>query len=279
MDTPANDNSTYKIPLLSLTTDFGLTDEYVGVMKGVILRGAPQLRIVDLCHHIEPQNVLQAALLLSENFHYFPDNTLHVVVVDPGVGTQRKIILAKACNHLFLAPDNGVLSFILARDDNATIRQVVNRSLFLSPLSNTFHGRDIFAPVAGALGSGLTAAKIGPEIAVDEIRRISWPAPNLAPDGVTLAGTIIGSDHFGNLLTNIHQRDIQGLQAGATALSVHIGGCRIDGLASSYGQQPAGAMVALIGSRGYLEIALSGGNARQHLAAANGQSVAVSKNG
>ena len=265
------------IPLISLTTDFGLTDEYVGVMKGVILRSAPLLTIVDLCHHIEAGNVLQAAFLLSENFHYFPDNSLHVVVVDPGVGTNRKILLARSCRQFFLAPDNGVLSFIVGLDNETCIRQVTNRDLFLTPLSTTFHGRDIFAPVAGALGAGLSAGDVGPATAVDTMQRLTKPSPTLGEDNITLTGMVIGADHFGNLLTNIHQRDLWALPGDPLKLSVHIAGSHIEGLSESYGQRPGGSLVALIGSRGYLEIARSGGNARQYLKVGSGQTLTVRK--
>lgn len=271
-----SDKPITRIPLISLTTDFGLADEYVGVMKGVILRRAPLLPIVDLCHHIEPQNVVQATFLLAENFRYFPDNSLHVVVVDPGVGTDRKILLAHACNHFFLAPDNGILSFLPRQDGSATIRQVTNRELFLNPLSNTFHGRDIFAPVAGALGSGIPTTAVGPPIAADEIRHVALPAPQHTPDG--LSGIVIGADHFGNLLTNVHQSDLAALQSASGDLRVRIGGALIDGLSTSYGEGRAGCLVALVGSRGYLEIALAGGNAGRHLRVGAGQAVQVEKN-
>ncbi len=266
------------IPLISLTTDFGLTDEYVGVMKAVMLRHAPLPPIVDLCHHIEPQNLVQAAFLLRESFRYFPDNTLHVVVVDPGVGTDRKILLVEASGHFFLAPDNGVLSFLSLEDTSATIRQVTNRNLFLTPLSNTFHGRDIFAPVAGALGAGASPGAVGPEITAAEVQRLALPTPHHAPDGTALTGIIIGADHFGNLLTNIHHRDLACLPGDPANLQVRIGDASPIGLAISYGQLPAGSLLALIGSRGYLEIALSGGSAGRHLGAAAGQPVKVEKN-
>lgn len=277
MDTASGGKTTNNIPLISLTTDFGLTDEYVGVMKGVILRCAPLLPIVDLCHHIEPQNLVQAAFLLAASFRYFPGNTLHVVVVDPGVGTERKILLVRGCGHFFLAPDNGVLSFLPLQDDSTAILQVTNRELFLPSVSNTFHGRDIFAPVAGALAAGKPPASVGPRITADEVQRIALPVPHLAPDGASLTGMVIGADHFGNLLTNIHHQDLASLKSDAGNLQVEIGGVCIAGLSSSYGASPAGTLLALIGSRDYLEIALTGGHAGRHLTAAFGQSVLVKK--
>ncbi|MEJ2689970.1 MAG: SAM-dependent chlorinase/fluorinase, partial [Deltaproteobacteria bacterium] len=275
MDTLSGDTSKNRISVISLTTDFGLSDEYVGVMKAVMLRHAPLPPIVDLCHHIGPQNILQAAFLLSDSFRYFPDSTLHVVVVDPGVGTDRKILLVKACGHFFLAPDNGVLSFLPLQDISTAIRQVTNRDLFLCPLSNTFHGRDIFAPVAGALGAGMSPAAVGPQITGDTVRRIALPAPELAAAGKSLTGVVIGVDHFGNLRTNIHHRDLASLASEPDNIQVRIGGASIVGLSASYGDHRPGSLVALIGSRGYLEIALSNGNAGRHLGVNAGQSVTV----
>lgn len=266
-----------RIPLISLTTDFGLSDEYVGVMKGVILSRAPLLPIVDLCHQIEPQNIIRASFLLAENFRYFPDNTLHVAVVDPGVGTDRKILLVQACGHFFLAADNGLLSFLPLQDAAITIREVTNRELFLSPLSNTFHGRDIFAPVAGALGAGAPPAEVGPQITAGEVQRIALPSPQRAQDGTALTGIVLGADHFGNLLTNIHHRDLATFTDDPATIRVWLGNASVVGLTTSYGQRPIGSLLALIGSRGYLEIALAGGSAWQHLAVKAGQSVKIEK--
>jgi S-adenosylmethionine hydrolase len=254
------------ISFVTLTTDFGLGDEYVGVMKGVILRFAPAARIIDLSHQIEPQNILQAASLLQAGYPYFPLNTLHVVVVDPGVGTNRRILWAKGEHHSFLAPDNGVLSKVIGDDSEAVIRSVTNRDLFLSPLSGTFHGRDIFAPVAGHLAAGLSPSLLGPEIAPGQIIRVDFPEPLLSEDQQGLSGAVTGSDRFGNLLTNIHINDLAGLDADPAKLCVSLGDNPIGPLQKSYGDKPKGTLLALIGSRGYLEIACSMANARQMLA-------------
>lgn len=250
---------------VTLTTDFGLDDEYVGVMKGVILRFAPAAGIIDLSHRIEPQNILQAASLLEAGYSYFPPNTLHVVVVDPGVGTSRKILWAKSGHYNFLAPDNGVLSKVIGDDSEAVFRSVTNSDLFLSPLSGTFHGRDIFAPVAGHLAAGLPPSLLGPEITPAQIIRLDFPKPVFSEDQQSLSGAVTGSDRFGNLLTNIHISDLAKLGPDPAKLCVSLGDNVIGPPQKSYGDKPKGTLLALIGSRGYLEIARSMDNALRML--------------
>ena len=243
--------------IITLTTDFGLEDEYVGVMKGVILSRAPEARIVDLTHGIKAQDVRQAAFVISSASQYFPRGTVHTVVVDPGVGGQRKIILLTAGNQLFLAPDNGVLSLVRRRDSR--LYEATNETLFLPTVSRTFHGRDIFAPLAAALANGLDPAEVGPGLSDNEITLLPFSEVRLTER--EMVGCVIASDHFGNLITNIHRSMLPGDYSGdLSRFSVKIG-TRLAGVRACYEDVPEGGVLALFGSRDYLEIAVNRGNA------------------
>ena len=190
------------MPIITLLTDFGTEDEYVGVMKGTILSIHPQAVIVDLTHHVSPQQVLQAAHILEASYRYFPEGTIHVIVVDPGVGTDRRIIVLKNEKHVFLAPDNGVLSLILDAGSVEFAAVVEADDFFLKPVSRTFHGRDIFAPLAAHLSKGLPLSRLGSETSPDQLNRLEIAKPYVAEDR-EIIGSIVGVDHFGNLITDI----------------------------------------------------------------------------
>lgn len=267
-----------KLPLLTLTTDFGLADEYVGVMKGVILGIAPAVPVIDLCHHIAPQDIHQAARLLAASFRYFPADSLHVVVVDPGVGSDRRIVLLNAHSQFFLAPDNGVLSAILQdTEESAKAWQVRTQDLFLAEVSQTFHGRDIFAPVAAHLAAGQEPAKVGPAINPHDLITIELPGATIGPNARTITGQVTGCDRFGNLLTNIHRSDITRFldQAKTTELCFSIAGHTIHGLAETYHNVTPGSLLAIVGSRGFVEIAASQAHAADFLHPAANQPVIV----
>lgn len=256
--------------IITLTTDFGLVDEYVGVMKGVILSICPDARIIDLSHAISPQDIRQAAFLIKASYAYFPANTLHVVVVDPGVGSGRRIILTCADGHLFLAPDNGVLTWLLQGPRFETAYEVSCQQLFLKQLSNTFHGRDIFAPVAAHLANGFLETKVGRELNRDELTVLSLPDAKFDKATRVLTGSIVSIDRFGNLLTNIHHDLLESIiPAGSyPGITITINNQTIRGLQPSYASVPKGSLLAIIGSRNYLEIAANQGNAAQILGAA-----------
>ncbi|MBU0730114.1 MAG: SAM-dependent chlorinase/fluorinase [Proteobacteria bacterium] len=263
--------------IITLTTDFGLHDEYVGIVKGIILSRRPEVSIVDLCHTINPYNILQAAYCIEAAFPFFSAGTLHVVIVDPGVGSARKIILLCAHRQFFLAPDNGVLTCILKKGVCEKAFEVTNSELFLHPISGTFHGRDIFAPVAAALASGLAPEKLGKEIPLSEPTVISLPAVFFDSHSNSLSGNIIHSDHFGNLITNIHRDDLkphndEQLQRA----SVSIGSATVCGISKYYAAKSSGEIIALIGSRGYLEIAVNQGSALKRLVTTNLEQIPVS---
>ncbi|MDH5298628.1 MAG: SAM-dependent chlorinase/fluorinase [Desulfobulbaceae bacterium] len=263
--------------IITLTTDFGLADEYVGVMKGVILGRTPRARIIDLTHDIEPQGIARAAHVIDHASRYFPAGTIHVVVVDPGVGTSRRLILVGARGQLFLAPDNGVLTLLLGEDDFGFARVVACQQLFLHPVSRTFHGRDILAPVAAALADNLEPAEVGPEIAAAGLTTLPLPKAERAARG-EIRGEVIRVDRFGNLITNIPRALVNKLapDTNAAGLAVAITGRTLAAVVETYGSVAIGTPAALFGSSDFLEIAVNGGNASQALNAAVGAEVTVS---
>lgn len=237
--------------IITLTTDFGISDAYAGIMKGVILGINPEVHIVDISHEIEPQNVAQAAYLLNTARPYFPDGTIHVVVVDPGVGSSRKALLTKTPCAYFIAPDNGVLEYIYK--DVVEVVSLTNSKFQLTSISNTFHGRDIFAPAAAHLSLDVPLHEFGEP--VTSFARIPQPRLEHLSDG-GIAGQVIHIDRFGNLITNILDVDIP-----HGDIRVEIKNHMINGLSSSYIE--GRGLVAIIGSSGNLEISLPNGNAAE----------------
>ena len=259
--------------LITLTTDFGVNDHYVGAIKGVILSINPKAQIVDLCNSVQSYDILDGAITISEAFNYFPADTLHMVVVDPGVGTERRPILVTGDRHLFLAPDNGVLSFVYARQERLSVRHVTADHYFLQPVSNTFHGRDVFAAVAAWLSKGVDVSKFGNEIT--DFIRFAGPKPRQA-DPRTYKGVVLKVDKFGNLITNISARDLPQLFTDPTpAFQVTVGKAQVTTLAQNYAQGAPGEVFAIVGSMGYLEISTNRGSAVQLVGAGKGAEVTV----
>src|SRR5213078_117734 len=191
-------------PIVTLTTDFGLNDHFVGTMKGVILKIVPNAEIVDICHSVQAFDILDGALALAQAYSYFPTRTVHLVVVDPGVGSARRPILASSDKYNFVAPDNGVLSLMYAREERLNVRHITAEHYFLQPMSNTFHGRDLFAAVAGWLSKGVEVAKFGEEIT--DFVRFAAPKPKVVSDKL-MKGVVLKSDKFGNLITNFTPKE------------------------------------------------------------------------
>lgn len=248
--------------MISLITDFGLKDSYAGIMKGVILTVDPAAVIVDLTHGIPPQDIAAAAYTIRSAFHFFPEGTIHVLVVDPGVGGDRRVLAASAAGHVFLAPDNGALTLILKSCPIDGVFGVENSRYFRHPVSRTFHGRDIFAPVAGHLSVGLAVDQLGPRIAAGQWVTIDLPEPRLIP-GREIVGEVIRVDHFGNLITNIEYAMVAAA-FGTTdprLLKITGGDCHIAGISGAYRDAASGALLALVGSTGMIEISVNGGNA------------------
>jgi len=242
-------------PVITLLTDFGLRDAYVGAMKGVILGINPKARIVDLTHEIEPQNVKQAAYLLKTAYHYFPAGSVHVAVVDPGVGTERRPIAARLGQWTFVAPDNGLLTYAIQREDGPRVVEIVNPRYMLPGVSGTFHGRDIFAPAAARLSLGAPLSDLGPEVP-DPV--LLPPPPQ--PAGDVYPGSVIHVDRFGNCITDIEEAPFR--RWATQAVTMEAGGRTIRGLAAAYGEAAPGEAVALFGSSGHLEMAVTMGSAQ-----------------
>ncbi|HEY3225478.1 MAG TPA: SAM-dependent chlorinase/fluorinase [Planctomycetota bacterium] len=242
------------LPCIALLTDFGEADPYVGIMKGVILSINPEARIVDVSHAIPPQSVPGAGFHLGSCVPYFPDGTLFVAVVDPGVGTRRKILYGESKRHRFLAPDNGLLSLLDRADRIRSIRAVTARRYMRSEISNTFHGRDIFAPVAAWLSLGIPAERLGPR--VRRMKRPDVEAPRPLKNG-SIVGQVIAWDRFGNLITDIPASAIRDPKRSVISLA----GETITGVSKTYGNGKPGELLAVIGSAGTLEIVRVEGSA------------------
>ncbi len=284
------------VPPIVLTTDFGLSDAFVGVMKGVILGINPAAWIIDLTHDIQPQNLGQGAFLLGVNHTYFPSGTIHTAVVDPGVGTDRRALALQTPTATFVAPDNGLLSEVVKQYLDATpdidpagslVRlpaeltayEITNPRYRLEPVSSTFHGRDVFAPAAAHLSLGLAPAELGPQAA----QIIYRPLPEPGIRNRQVSGQVIYIDRFGNLITNISQATLHAAGYDAANAVVVIGPRRIRGLSRTFhdpaaelGAQPDGLpLAALLGSSGYLEIAVPDGSAAAELGLGVGTPVRV----
>jgi S-adenosyl-L-methionine hydrolase (adenosine-forming) len=260
-------------PIITLTTDFGLNDHFVGTMKGVILDIAPNAEIVDICHSVQAFDILDGALALAQSYIYYPARTVHLVVVDPGVGSARRPILAVSERHCFVAPDNGVLSLMYAQEQRLSVRQITADHYFLQPLSNTFHGRDIFAPIAAYLAKGVDPAKFGDEIT--DYVRFNAPKPKAA-DAKTIRGVVLRVDRFGNLITNFTPQDVPALfSSQPPAFKLAVGKREVTSMKSNYSEGTAGEVFGILGSMGYLEVAANRGSAAQLSAAGKGTEVVL----
>ncbi len=261
--------------IITLLTDFGTKDEYVGVMKGVILSVNPSARIVDISHSIEPQNLIQAAFMIHASFPYFPEGTVHIALTDPGVGTERAILAVSVMGHTLLAPDNGILTLLLREKDIGPAVQVKNSAYFLKSVSRTFHGRDIFAPVAAHLSKGLDMNALGPFVSPDSLVQLPLSGPYISDRG-ELIGTVIAADHFGNLMTDIDMNTLESFcNKEYQKLGIRIGKSEIMGLSETYADVKPKHPLAIIGSRGYLEIAVNCGNAERYFGVGKGAVVRI----
>ncbi len=272
-------------PVITLTTDFGSRDAYVAVMKGVILSINPEAKIVDISHSVAPQNVLQAAFILSVAYRYFPGQTVHMAIVDPGVGSERQGIILKTPSTLFVAPDNGILSYVInelsstggssiqhfQNLERVTFKQgleavaITDPRFWRHPVSPTFHGRDIFAPVAAGLSLGISPYEFGEKIT--SLHVFPTPKPFLDLQG-NLIGHILYVDHFGNLTTDVKSNDLPGKD-----VTIEVTGRYIQGISTYYAQGEG--LMAILGSSGYLEISLRDGSAWDFLGVEVGGEIRV----
>jgi S-adenosylmethionine hydrolase len=253
------------LPIVTLTTDFGTSDSFIGAVKGVLLSHCPDVQIVDISHHVPPQNVRVGALRLASAARYFPEGTVHLCVVDPGVGAERRPIAISAGGHFFVGPDNGLLALAGLGRKRWRAVELTNPRHRLSPVSQTFHARDIFAPAAAHLACGGSMEELGPELR--NPARMRWARPRRS-NGLLL-GVVLDVDHFGNIVTNVSRRDLEGRDVER----VEMGSASIAGLSSSY--DASRGLVALVGSDDWLEIAAPLGNAAAVLEVRVGSPVKV----
>jgi S-adenosylmethionine hydrolase len=263
--------------LVTLTTDFGVSDHFVGAMKGVILKQNPGAHIVDISNSVHSFDILDGAMTIAQAYKYFPTDTIHLVIVDPGVGTNRRPILAIGDKHLFLAPDNGVLSLVFEQQERLSVRHITSEHYFLQPVSQTFHGRDIFAACAGWLSKGVEPAKFGEEIT--DYVRFAAPKPK-AVNANTVKGVIIKVDKFGNLITNFTKKDVPQLfQGPAQGFKIVVGAKEIVTMRTAYAQGMHNEVFAITGSIGFLELAANRAAASQLLGANRGTEVTLQMEG
>jgi S-adenosylmethionine hydrolase len=251
-------------PILTLTSDFGLSDHYVAVMKGVILSICPQARMVDISHGVGPFDVAEGAYLIAQAYPYFPRKTVHVVVVDPGVGTARRPILLEAAGQYFVGPDNGVLSMVYSREKHK-VRLISNDLYFRKPVSRTFHGRDIFSPVAAHLAAGVPPPRMGKLI--QDYLRPSFEKPQRTGKR-TWTGRILKIDRFGNIVTNFQVSEFPDLERKNFALA--IGPRQVGVMAHNYAECGPGELFLVAGSSGYLEVSVNQGSAAKAIGCETG---------
>lgn len=260
-------------PIITLTTDFGTNDHFVGAVKGVILEIVPEAAIVDISHAVQAFDVLDGAIAISQTYSLFATGTIHMVVVDPGVGTTRRPIIASSDGYHFVAPDNGVLSMVYAREERIHVRHVTSQHYFRQPISNTFHARDVFAPVAAYLAKLVDSHKFGDEI--EDYVRFAAPKPKPAGDN-RLRAIVLKVDRFGNLITNVLPEDVPNIFAAKpTPFKIVIGNKEVTEIRKAYAEGGPGEVFGIIGSMGYLEIVANRAPAAQITGAGKGSEVSI----
>ena len=255
--------------LITLTTDFGVQDHYVGVLKAVILSIAPEMRMIDISHEIPPQDIMAGAWVVRNSAMLFPPNSVHLVVVDPGVGTSRKPIAMQIEDQFFVGPDNGIFSLIADQYKHHAV-ELTNSNFWRPNPSKTFHGRDIFAPVAAHLANGTDIHKLGKPL--ESLETYRWAVPISDKDGVQ--GWIVHIDRFGNLVTNIPEEMIDETGEGAN-IKIYVGNTILDRLVETFGDVTEGEPAAYIGSSGMLEIAINKGDAHEMLGVEKGAQISI----
>ena len=245
-----------------------MTDHFVGTMKGVILNIFPRANIVDITHDVAPFEINEGAFVIAQAYRYFPKKTVHVIVVDPGVGSERRPILAEMAGQYFVAPDNGVLSMIYSREEKKKVRHITSDKYFLQPVSRTFHGRDVFAPVGAHLAAGEPAARFGKTI--DDYVKLAIGKPVRTGKRVW-SGTILKVDRFGNLITNLHIDDFEDVRS--RPFELNVGLQQTSRMASTFSESAPGELFAVVGSSGYIEVAVNQGSAAKMLGVASGSPV------
>jgi len=260
-------------PIITLITDFGTDDHFVGTIKGVILNINPAVEIVDICHNVTSYDIFDGAFTLAQSYRFFPPDTIHVVVVDPGVGTARRALVVRTMAYKFIAPDNGVLSLIYEREENPEVRHVTADHYFLNPVSNTFQGRDVFAPVAAWLSKGVELDKFGDPIT--DYTRFASPKPKRVSERF-VKGVALRIDKFGNVVTNLTPEDVPEIFAeNPASFKIIINEREITSLNLAYSMGKPSELFAIVGSSGCIEICTNRGSAAKILDANRGAEVGV----
>ena len=254
------------MPVITLLSDFGLSDYFVGAVKGVMLSLNPDVAFVDISHQVPPQDIFTGAFTLSQAYSCFPQGTVHFAVVDPGVGTSRKALAATAAGHYFVAPDNGILTYIMEANEDFVAYEITADHYFRKPVSATFHGRDVFAPVAAWISRKIELHQFGPVL--QSPVRLQIPPLKRVRDAL-IQGTILAIDHFGNLITNLKPEDI------SMPFKILAGQREITALRRTYGEGMSGEVIVVPGSTGFLEIAVKGGSAAATLNMKTGAPIGV----
>jgi S-adenosylmethionine hydrolase len=257
--------------IITLTTDYGTNDHLVGALKGVILKINPEANIVDITHNVTPYDLLDGALAIGSAYSYFPARTIHIVVVDPGVGTDRRPLLVSGETQYFVAPDNGVLSLVYEREESLVVRHANVEHYYLQPVSKTFHGRDIFAPIAAWLSKGSQSASMGDEIT--DYKKFAMPKPKAGEGG--LKGVVLRVASFGNLVTNFRAEDLpaQALENGE--VQFQLGNQTVRKLVDTFAKGAPGEAFAYVGSNGFVEIGINRGNASRSMGIGRGIQVTL----
>ncbi|MHB9028367.1 MAG: SAM hydrolase/SAM-dependent halogenase family protein [Candidatus Latescibacterota bacterium] len=256
--------------IVTLTTDFGTRDPYAGIMKGMVLTANPDARLVDITHEIPAQDILNAAFTLMRAYDFFPPGTVHVAVVDPEVGGNRKNIAVLTEHYLFVGPDNGIFGMVFQQERALEIREILNSPFVTERVSNTFHGRDVFAPCAGYLSAGRNIQEVGPGL--KNIVQLKYPRP--VQNGNILTGEVVTVDSFGNLITNIPEHMFRSF-VGKQKVEIFFATERFTTVHRHYSEVAPGTALALFGSSCYLEISMSAGSARDYFMTAAGSTVTV----
>ncbi len=255
--------------VITLTTDFGLQDYYVSAMKAVILDIAPDVRMIDISHDIPSQDIMAGSWILKNSAMLFPEGTVHTVVVDPGVGTDRNAVAVNIEDQYFVGPDNGIFSLLTQEHDYTAVR-LNNEQYWRDEMSKTFHGRDIFAPVAAHLSEGVPMEELGEPL--DELVTYRWTVPIADKDG--LEGMVIHIDKFGNLVTNISSTQIEDV-IGDKSVKIYVGNTILDEIVTTFGAVAEGEPMAFIGSSGMLEVGINKGNAQEMLSVQKGAQISL----
>jgi S-adenosyl-L-methionine hydrolase (adenosine-forming) len=258
-------------PIITLTTDYGTNDHLVGTLKGVILKINPDVTIVDISHDVTPYDLLDGALAIGSSYSYFPARTIHVVVVDPGVGTERRPLLVTGETQYFVAPDNGVLSLVYEREENVLVRHANVEHYYLHPVSKTFHGRDVFAPIAAWLAKGSQANSMGDEIT--DYKKFAMPKPKVTEG--TAKGVVLRVDSFGNIITNFRTEDLPAAAVENGTVQFQVGTHTVTKLVDTFAQGNPGEAFAYIGSTGFVEIGINRGNAAKSMGIGRGTQVVL----